>query len=184
MSHNFVSCVGSQREYRLFAECGQSIKTSLLYVAQSHNRNDPFRPSPGCYWSYGAEWAMPLQRGWMNFLKFDGRIGRSIPLTNWLVNTQPPQQSPILIARQNLNLNGRSGVMRGDSRMIDRFFVGGPYCIRGFQERGIGSYNRYGKTASCHSDIADICVLQVLTSIMLWEHHCYFLCLSPRIYPF
>jgi len=104
---------------------GQSLKSSIKYVYQFQNINNPYTPS---VMSFSTELAGLL--GNARFLKTEGSLQFNIPLFRKL----------------SLNFGGNAGLMipfDKSSRINDRFFLGGvgPNSLRGFEVRGVYPHN-------------------------------------------
>ncbi len=108
-------------------EVGKNTISSISPGLTFDSRDNVFDPRKGDFLTGSLEWAGGPFSGDKDFWKFFGRASRYFPLP----------------ADSSLELRARVGLSKayGDSDSIplyERFFAGGAYTIRGYEERGIG----------------------------------------------
>jgi len=115
-------------------ETGKNTISSMKYGLTFDSRDNAFDPLKGDLVSGSFEAAGGPLAGTKDFLKFFGRASHYFPMVNNSV----------------LELRGRVGLADayGDSEALpiyERFFAGGAYTIRGYQERKIGPIDPVSK---------------------------------------
>ena len=108
-------------------EYGKNTVSSLIPGVTFDSRDNVFDPRKGDYLSGSLQWAGGPLGGDKDFWKFFGRASHYFPM---------PLNSV-------LEIRGRAGLAAayGDSERIpiyERFFAGGAYTIRGYEERSLG----------------------------------------------
>ena len=111
----------------LTQESGSNVVSSLTPSLTFDSRNNVFDPTKGDYINTSFEWAGGALSGDKNFYKFSGRASHYFPM----------------FRGSALEIRGRIGIGEayGDSDRIpiyERYFAGGAYTIRGYDERAVG----------------------------------------------
>lgn len=106
---------------------GTTVTSSITPSLTFDTRDNAFDPHKGDYITGALQWAGGPLSGDTNFWKFFGRVSHYFPLP-W---------------NSTLELRGRIGLAEpyGNSSFIpiyNRFFAGGAYSIRGYDERSVG----------------------------------------------
>ncbi|CAN0086692.1 unnamed protein product, partial [Phaeothamnion confervicola] len=112
-----------------------SLKGSVGYRFRQDRRDDRLAPATGSYFAFDSEVAGLL--GDVRFVKSSVEAQMHVPLVDF------GRSVPNTIRPVALNLCASAGCMRpygGDrpARINDRFFLGGPLVLRGFQPFGVG----------------------------------------------
>jgi len=115
-------------------EEGSNLISSLTPSFTFDSRDNVFEPTKGNLLTGSLEWAGGPFGGDKDFWKFYGRASHYIPL---------PKNS-------SLEIRGRAGLAKpySDSELVPiykRFFAGGAYTIRGYEERSIGPIDTASK---------------------------------------
>ncbi|EQC29654.1 hypothetical protein SDRG_12658 [Saprolegnia diclina VS20] len=117
----------------IMAEAEPSTKSSIKYVYNDDQRNDTALPTAGRLLRTSLEVAGLW--GDVNFVKGEVEVQRHYPIGPVAYN------HPIL----NLSLSSRVGAVKSygsdrhqPARISDRFFLGGPLTLRGFNHKGVG----------------------------------------------
>ncbi|OQR96321.1 sorting and assembly machinery component 50 [Achlya hypogyna] len=117
----------------IMAEAEPSTKSSVKYVYNDDQRNDAALPTAGRLLRTSLEVAGLW--GDVNFVKGEVEMQRHYPIGPTAFN------HPIL----NLSLSSRVGAVKSygadrhqPARISDRFFLGGPLTLRGFNHKGVG----------------------------------------------
>ena len=117
-------------------ESGTSGKTGLRYSFTDDRRDSPTLPTSGSFLRLSAELAHVAQYG---------QVAQDQSDPKWadkLVKLEAAAQKFVpLQASMTLGLSGAAGVLWSGgkkSQICDRFFVGGPSSLRGFEYKGIG----------------------------------------------
>jgi outer membrane protein insertion porin family len=108
-------------------EGGKNLVSSLTPSVTFDNRDNVFNPRRGNYLTGGMQLAGGPLGGDKNFWKFSGRASHYIPMPRNAV----------------LEFRGRIGLadpFSGDNKIpiYERFFAGGAYSVRGYEERKVG----------------------------------------------
>jgi outer membrane protein insertion porin family len=108
-------------------EQGTNTISSITPSITFDNRDSVFEPRKGNYLSSSVELAGGALQGDKDYWKFFGRASHYFPM---------PRNA-------SLEIRGRVGLAQpyGDSERIpiyERFFAGGAYTVRGYEERGVG----------------------------------------------
>ncbi|KAK6191273.1 hypothetical protein SNE40_003004 [Patella caerulea] len=109
-------------------QAGHSIKSSLKHIYVRDGRDDPILPSTGTLLRVTQEYA---------------GIGGSVEFAKQDVELQYNQS---LLWDTVLQFSGAFGIMRSlntknDIKINDRFFLGGPLTLRGFNLKGVGPHS-------------------------------------------
>ena len=117
----------------ILAEATPSMKTSLSYTFKEDTRDDPIVPESGDLFKSTTEVAGLM--GDVQFVKNETTLQRHLPVG-------PTIEGHSLLT---LSLCSRFGFIKTygsdkdrAARISDRFFLGGPTILRGFQHKGIG----------------------------------------------
>eukprot|EP00742_Colponemidia_sp_Colp-10_P002859 GILJ01003053.1.p1 GENE.GILJ01003053.1~~GILJ01003053.1.p1 ORF type:complete len:445 (+),score=56.59 GILJ01003053.1:1072-2406(+) len=114
---------------RMFAEVRESMKASIKYTFIDDQIDDHFAPSEGRYRRLTTEYAGLF--GHAHFLKTEFKQHNHFPLSERLVLSLGVQSGLV----QPLSMDRFAPV---PVRISDRFFLGGPFSLRGFNKRGAG----------------------------------------------
>ncbi|MCX5711445.1 MAG: outer membrane protein assembly factor BamA [Candidatus Omnitrophica bacterium] len=122
-----ISNISTDASASLQDEEGKKVISSLTPSLTFDNRDNVFDPHRGNYVSGSVEWAGGPLQGDKNFWKFFGQASHFTPM---------PRNAAI-------EFKGRIGLGEpyGDSNSIpiyERFFTGGAYTVRGYEERKLG----------------------------------------------
>ena len=120
---------------RLRREGGHSLKSSISHILMRDTRNDPFLASSGSYVRIKNELAGI--GGNVQFLKNDFEHGWSRLLTSQIILSGSFKTG--LLVPLNFFHSSPSPGAKKSSYISDRYFLGGPNCIRGFEHKGIGN---------------------------------------------
>lgn len=104
-------------------DAGHSWKTSVQEALEVDNRDSRRMPTQGDCVSLTAEATLPI--GDVRFLKVDTAYQTHLPLGASGVSASFISRAGVLLSDQRTNI-------------IDRFYLGGPTSLRGFQNRGVG----------------------------------------------
>ncbi|KAF0686241.1 Aste57867_21946 [Aphanomyces stellatus] len=117
----------------IMAEAVPSTKSSIKYTYNDDQRNNSTLPTTGRLLRASAEVAGLW--GDVQFVKAEAEVQHNVPIGPIAYN------NPIL----NLMLSSRFGAVRSygadrerPARISDRFFLGGPLSLRGFNHKGVG----------------------------------------------
>ncbi|MGE5197302.1 MAG: outer membrane protein assembly factor BamA, partial [Deltaproteobacteria bacterium] len=115
-------------------EEGTNVVSSMQFGLSFDDRDNVFDTTKGNLLTGSIEWAGGPLGGDKDFTKFFGRASHYFPL----------------FRGSSLEIRGRAGVAKpyGDSKEIsiyERFFAGGAYTIRGYDERSVGPVDPISK---------------------------------------
>lgn len=120
-----LSCLTRASSFPVREQCGHSLKSSLKHIFARDTRNETVCPSRGYLFRLSQEFA-GYTGGNAKFVKGEGEI----------------QLNQYLFSDIVLSCSLQGGLMKGvdgeQIRINDRFFLGGPTDVRGFNVRGIG----------------------------------------------
>ncbi len=122
-----ISNINEDATIDLKKEAGKNIISSTEYALTFDSRDNVFDTTKGNLVTGAAQWAGGPFAGDKDYWKLMGRASHYIPL----------------LRNSCLELRGRIGVAKpyGDSDSVpiyERFFAGGAYTIRGYEERKVG----------------------------------------------
>jgi outer membrane protein insertion porin family len=124
-----ISSIAEQAAPSVRLQAGHTIKSSLAYAFARGTRDDPFLPTRGYHVKLSQELA---------------GLGGTVRFSKTEASAQIHATSPMLPL--TLSLAARSGLLvpldGRPSSLIDRFFVGGPLSVRGFNVRGVGPHEK------------------------------------------
>ncbi|XP_045177155.2 sorting and assembly machinery component 50 homolog [Mercenaria mercenaria] len=123
-----LRCMSNTTSFSVREQAGHSLKSSLKHIFMRDSRDDPILPTEGTLLKLTQEYAG--LGGNARFFKHDVEL----------------QANKELILDSVLQLSLAGGVMRSlepnkDIMIIDRFFLGGPLTLRGFNIKGVGPHS-------------------------------------------
>lgn len=125
-----LTCLNRMSAFAVREQCGHTLKSSLKHILAVDRRDNPIFPAEGSLFKLSQEYAgLGLGGGDVGFFKNEVEAQANVPL----------------LANNNLVLQGTFNCghikrMSNDKTMTiaDRFFLGGPLNVRGFEMRGLG----------------------------------------------
>ncbi|OUM59607.1 hypothetical protein PIROE2DRAFT_46898, partial [Piromyces sp. E2] len=133
-----INQIGKDASFSVRSEAGNSFKSSLYYRYIKDTRNDQMLPSRGALFKFYQELAG--LGGDVQFVKHEAETQWNIPLGKGFVSLRI--NIFFLIIRISLSSSLRGGLllplMNSRTRINDRFFIGGPLSVRGFNYFGLG----------------------------------------------
>jgi len=123
-----ISCLSKSTSFDVRGQSGHTLKSSLRHILNVDRRNHPIFPTEGTLFRLSHEFAG--LGGNVGFFKSEADVQVNLPLTDDI----------------SLQASLQAGLMKplNDNKTItisDRFFLGGPLNIRGFDHRGVGPHS-------------------------------------------
>ena len=124
-----LSGLNSGTSFAVREHCGHTMKTALQHVLTVDRRDDPMFPNEGSLLRLSQEFAGAA--GDIGFFKNELEVQTNLPVFRENVVFQTSFQCGLLIRLPSAS---------GDKTLTiaDKFFLGGPLNVRGFDTRGIG----------------------------------------------
>jgi len=120
-----MACLDRSTAFQIREQAGHTIKSSVKHILSVDKRDSPILPNRGILFKLQQEFAG--LGGDIGFIKHELELQANVPIINDFV-LQGALQGGILHA---------SSPTKGYS-ICDRFFLGGPMTLRGFNHRGVG----------------------------------------------
>lgn len=120
-----LSALGPTIPFVVREEMGHSLKSSLKHIVTVDRRNNPILPAEGAYFRLHQELAGV--GGDVGFLKNEVEYQLNVPINSDFVLQGTCLAGHMMGFGHNKTFN-----------ICDRFFLGGPLNLRGFQQRGVG----------------------------------------------
>ena len=124
-----LSCLNSATDFPVREHCGHSLKTSIQHNLTVDRRNDPLFPTEGTLFRLIQEFAGA--GGDIGFFKNELEVQANLPIF---------LDDIVLQSSFHCGLLKRLPTASGDKTVTiaDKFFLGGPMNVRGFETRGVG----------------------------------------------
>ncbi|GAB6019430.1 hypothetical protein CHUAL_001011 [Chamberlinius hualienensis] len=128
-----LSILPSTRSFAIREEMGHSFKSALKYTASFDVRDDSVLPTRGSLLRFNQEFA---------------GLGGDVGFQKSEIECQTNAKLPLdCVLQGSLNLGGMKAYSNDKSYNIaDRFFLGGPLTLRGFETRGAGPHSESSAT--------------------------------------
>jgi len=129
-SWRLLSCLDKSSAFAVREQCGHTLKSSLRHILSVDRRDNPVFPTEGSLFKLVQEYAGI--GGDIGYFKNELDSQINVPLAGW--NN--------VIMQGTFQCGHIKRMASGDSNktmtIADRFFLGGPLNIRGFEMRGLG----------------------------------------------
>ena len=124
-----LSCLNSGSSFAVREQCGHTLKTAIQHILTVDRRDEPLFPTEGSLFRLSQEFAGAA--GDIGFFKNELEVQANVPLFFDNVVLQSSFQCGLL---------KRLPSSSGDKTLTiaDKFFLGGPLNVRGFETRGLG----------------------------------------------